>query len=429
MRYFKVLVVSLLLLIGSVAVFGEQKVVRVMHGWPAQQGEAFDKVVAAFKAAHPDIDVVVEVVGRDRPAILATRLAAGNPPDVSPIPWLGLMAEWARAGYLVPLDGLVDVSEQVEALTPLGYVDGELYGVWQSANIKSLVWYNVNELGPNFNLPTWEALLAFTKGLAVAGKPAWSIGLESGAASGWPGTDWIEDIMLRTAGPELYDKWVAHEIPWTHPAVRRAFELFGEIVLNPDYVLGGPVGALTTNFGDAPAALFTDPPQAYLHRQATFIQGFILNTYPDLVPGEDFDVFPFPPIDPEAADGIPILGAGDVSVVFKTGGPLRGTRPEVIEFVQFLASKEAQEIWIRELGELAANKTVDADAIYTNPITRKAWDILLNAKVFRFDGSDLMPGAVGAGSFWQGVLDYVSGVPLDTVLEAIEQSAIEAYGK
>ncbi|MCL0065587.1 hypothetical protein M1N79_01695 [Dehalococcoidia bacterium] len=232
--------------------------------------------------------------------------------------------------------------------------------------------------------------------------------------------------MLRTAGPELYDKWVNHEIPWTHPAVERAFEVFGEIVMNDDYTLGGPVGALTSNFGDSPAALFTDPPGAYMHRQATFIMGFILDAYPDLVPGEDFDIFTFPPIDPQL--GTPILGAGDVSVVFDTGGPLNGTRSEVIAFVNFLASRKAQEIWVGELGELAANKTIDADAVYTNPITRKAWEILLTAEVFRFDGSDLMPGAVGAGSFWTGVLDYVSGVPLATVLATIEDSAVDAYG-
>ncbi len=104
--------------------------------------------------------------------------------------------------------------------------------------------------------------------------------------------------MLRTAGPDLYDKWVNHEISWTHPAVKKAFEYFGQIVNEPGYIYGGATGALTINFGDSPNALFTDPPGAYMHRQATFIQSFIKKANPDLVAGEDYDVFPFPPISP-----------------------------------------------------------------------------------------------------------------------------------
>ncbi|HEU68590.1 MAG TPA: carbohydrate ABC transporter substrate-binding protein [Candidatus Acetothermia bacterium] len=424
----KAMLVLLCLVVFAGVGFSQQKTVYVMHGWPGQQAVAFAKVVQAFMEAYPDINVVTEIVGRDRPAILATRLAAGNPPDVSPIPWLGLMAEWARAGYLVPLDGLVDVSEQIPALTPLGYVDGKLYGTWQSANVKSLVWYNVKAfVEKGYQVPTtWDELIALCDRIVADGGVPWSIGLESGAASGWPGTDWIEDIMLRTAGPEVYDQWVNHEIPWTDPAVVEAWEKFGQIALNPAYVLGGPVGALTTNFGDAGAPLFTDPPQAYLLKQATFIQSFILNQKPDLVPGEDFAVFPFPPIDPKF--GTPVLGGGDVSVVFNTGGPLNGTREEVITFVQFLSSVKAQEIWARELGEMAANKNIDPVATYPDPIARAAWQMLLTADSFRYDGSDLMPGAVGAGSFWQGVLDYVSGVPLKTVLDYIESTAVDAYG-
>jgi alpha-glucoside transport system substrate-binding protein len=395
--------------------------VTVMHGWPAQQGDAFKKIAEAFESENSDIKVVVEVVGRDRSAILATRIAAGNPPDMTPHPWLGLQAKWAKNKKIVSLDGLIDPSEILDALKPLGYVDGKLYGVFVFPNVKSLVWYNKKAFAAKgYKIPTsWDQMTALSKQMITDGQKPWAIGLESGAASGWPGTDWIEDIMLRTAGPELYDKWVKHEIPWTHPAVKRAFEYFGEIVLKPKYVLGGPTGALTTNFGDSPSALFTKPPKAYLHRQGTFIQGFILRQTKELKAGDDFDVFPFPSINPKAADGVPILVAGDVINCFSK-------RPEVIKFAKFLISKKAQEIWVKELGELSSNKNTDEN-LFTNPITRKAWDILSTAKVSRYDGSDLMPGAVGTGTFWSGVLDYVSGTPLDEVLKTIEASAVDAY--
>ncbi|MBW1699514.1 MAG: carbohydrate ABC transporter substrate-binding protein [Deltaproteobacteria bacterium] len=397
------------------------KTVRVMHGWPAQQADAFNKIVKAFKIKHPDIEVIVEVVGRDRPAVLATRLAAGNPPDLTPHPWLGLQAAWAKNGQIVSLDGLVDPMEILDALRPLGYVEGKLFGLFVFPNIKSLVWYNKRAFAAKGYKPpnSWSEIIALSDRIVADGATPWAIGLESGAASGWPGTDWIEDIMLRTAGPDFYDKWVNHEVPWTHPKVKRAFEYFGQIVLNSKYVLGGPTGVLTTNFGDSPSALFTKSPQAFLHRQATFIQGFIRRQNPGLVAGIDYDVFPFPPIFPEAAKGIPILVAGDVVNCFSK-------RPEVIKFAKFLISKEAQEIWVQELDELSSNKYTNP-ALFKNPVTKKSWAILSNAKVSRYDGSDQMPAAVGTGSFWSGVLDYVSGIPLDSVLETIEASAADAY--
>jgi len=395
--------------------------VTVMHGWPAQQGEAFRKIVAAFKKKYPETDVVVEVVGRNRPAVLAARLAAGNPPDITPHPWLGLQTDWAKKGHIIPLDGLVETSAILDALRPLGYVDGKLYGLFVFPSVKSLVWYNKKAFASRGYTPpaSWAEMLALSQRIVDSGGTPWTIGLESGAASGWPGTDWIEDIMLRSGGPEMYDKWVSHEIPWTHPEVKKAFEYFGQIVLNPKFVLGGVTGALTTNFGDSPSALFTTPPRALLHRQATFIQGFIRDQNPGLIPGVDYDIFPFPRIQPDAGKGVPILVAGDVINCFRND-------PEVIKFAQFLISTEAQKIWVRELGELSSNKRTDP-GWYTNPITRKAWDILSSAGVSRYDASDRMPAAVGTGTFWSGVLDYVSGIPLDTVLETIEESAVDAY--
>lgn len=397
--------------------------VSVMHGWPAQQGEAFKKIVSAFMFKHPDIEVIVEVVGRDRPAFIAARLAAGNPPDLTPHPWLGLQADWAQNNQIVCLEGLVDPSELVNALKPFGYVNGKLFGLFVFPNIKSLVWYNKREFENNRYRPpkSWDEMLTLSDKIVAAGGTPWAIGLESGAASGWPGTDWIEDIMLRTADPQIYDKWVQHEIPWTHPSVKRAFESFGQIVLNPNYVLGGPLGALMTNFGDSPSALFTKPPRALMHRQATFIQGFIRKQNPRLVAGKDYDIFPFPPIHPSAKEKVPILVGGDVVNCFTR-------RPEVIEFVKFLISKEAQEIWVKELGELSSNKNTNP-ALFNNPIPQKAWDILSNATISKYDASDMMPAAVGAGSFWSGVLDFVSGIPLNKVLEMIEDSAKDAYSK
>lgn len=418
----KVLVIlSVLALVGLMG-FAQQKVVNVMHGWPGEQAPAFEKIVAAFEAEHPDINVVVEIVGRDRPAIIATRLAAGNPPDLTPHPWVGMMRQWADAGQIVDLTGLVDTSDINPALIPIGEHDDGLYGLFIFPNVKSLIWYSPREFAARgYEVPTtWYEFLALSEQILADGGVPLSIGLESGAASGWPGTDWIEDIILRTAGASVYDQWVNHEIPWTDPRIKLAFETFGNL-FDAGYVLGGRLGALTLNFGDAIGPLFRTPPQAFMHKQATFIRGFIHDRFDGLVAGEDYDIFPLPTITPKATpDGsVPLLVSGDVVTVFNN-------RPEVIAFAQFLTSETAATIWSNELGELSAYVNADP-ADFADPITRKAQEMLLNATVSRFDGSDMMPGEIGAGAFWSGILDYISGISLDTVLEVIEASAKEAY--
>jgi alpha-glucoside transport system substrate-binding protein len=247
--------------------------------------------------------------------------------------------------------------------------------------------------------------------MVADGVPPWCIGIESAAATGWPATDWIEDIMLRTAGPDVYDQWVNHEIPFNDPAVKKAAEVMADIWLNPDYVFGGATAIATTNFGDAPGPMFTDPPDCMLHRQGNFITGF----FPEDIQADlenKVGVFGFPAIDPQW--GIPALGGGDQYVMFND-------RPEVRQVMEFLATWESAEVWAEAGGALFPYKDQDLNA-YPDALSRAQAELLLNAKVFRFDASDLMPAEVGAGSFWAGMVDLVNGKPIDEVLNDIEAS-------
>ncbi len=395
--------------------------VTVMGIWTGAEADAFAKMIAPFEE---ETGIKVEFTGtRDLPAILTTRVEAGNPPDVSVMPNPGQMIEFAKDGKLVPLATFMDratlLSEYSDAWLNLGSYDGQLYAVFISADLKSMVWYSPKAFAAaGYEVPkTWEELMALSDQMVADGNTPWCIGVESGAASGWPGTDWIEDIMLRIVPPETYDAWVNHGIAWTNEKVMEAFEIFGKIAKDEKYVYGGPNAVLTINFGDSPDALFSDPPNAFMHRQATFIKSFFLEHFPDLVAGEDFDFFPFPPIYEEY--GTPALGSADMLAMFND-------TPEARAFIKYVASAPAQEIWVAELGKLAPNKKVDP-MIYPDDITRKAAQFLAEASVFRFDGSDLMPAAVGSGSFWTGILDYVSGESLENVLMQIEASALDAY--
>ena len=419
---FTLLVVLLIGMLTS-SVFAASKTVSVLGVWTGNEAEAFNKMVAPFEA---ETGIKVEFTGtRDLPAVLTTQVEAGTPPDVSALPNPGQMIEFAKENKLVDLSTFIDMdvlrSDYSSTWIDLGTYQGKFCGVFISADLKSLVWYNPKAFAvAGYKVPTtWDEMIALSDKMVADGKTPWAIGLESGAASGWAGTDWIEDIMLRTVKPEVYDLWVKHGISWLDDSVQRAFDLFGQIALNKKYVYGGTNAALTINFGDSPDALFTTPPNAYLHRQATFIKSFILDHFPKLIPGEDFDFFPFPPIDPQY--GTPALGAADMFAMFRD-------TPEARAFMEYIVSPAAQEIWVGELGKLSANKRVNS-AVYPDDLTRKAAKILVNASTFRFDGSDLMPSAVGSGSFWTGILDYISGVPLKKVLMTIETSALDAYRK
>ena len=392
--------------------------VTVLGVWGGDELTNFQEAVFPF-TDETGIGMAFEGT-RDLAAVLTTRVEAGNPPDLAILPNPGQMYELAEDGNLIDISKFMDMDKlntnYAKAWLDLASYDDTLYGIFYKVANKSLIWYNPTAFADaGYDIPTtWDELIALSDKIVSDGKAPWAIGFESGAASGWPATDWIEDIMLRTAGPDVYDKWVSHEIPWTDPAVKTAWETFGEIVGKEDYQYGGTTGTLTTFFGDATAPLFTDPPEAYMHRQASFITGF----FPEGVEAvTDYDFFPFPPIDP--AYGTPVLGGADLIVMFND-------TPEARELMEYLASAQPQEIWASAGGFISPSKEVNLDS-YPDELTKKMADMVVKAEVFRFDASDLMPAAVGAGSFWSGTLNYVGGEDLDAILGEIEASAVEAY--
>jgi alpha-glucoside transport system substrate-binding protein len=290
-------------------------------------------------------------------------------------------------------------------------MEGQSAGVWHRYNGKSLVWYPKDDFdAAGYQVPqTWDELVALTEQIAADGDAPWCIGIESQAATGWPATDWTEDLMLRTTSLENYDAWVAGELPFSSPEVKNAIETWSEIWLNPDYVLGGTDGIVSTYFGDAPAPMFEDPPQCWLHRQGNFITGF----FPEgSEAGVDYDFFYLPPVD--EAYGRPFLVAGDIMAQFTD-------RPEVNALMEYFTVPESASVWLGNGGALAAHQTTPID-MYAESL-RGIAELAANATSFRFDASDLMPGAVGSGSFWTGITDYVSGLSdLDTALSEIDAS-------
>lgn len=375
-----------------------------------EQQAKLEQALAPFEA-ETGIDVVYE--GTDAFAtLLPVRVDSGNAPDVAMFPQPGLMRDFAAEGLLLPIGDFVNTAEAYsQDWIDLATVDGDLYGVWYRASVKSLVWYSPPAFeAAGYTVPsTWDELMALTDQIVADGGTPWCLGMESGDATGWVGTDWVEDILLRTAGPDVYDQWITHEIPFNDEAVKAAFERFGEVALNPDYVVGGTVGVLSTPFGDSPNPLFEDDPGCYLHRQANFIASF----FPESVElGTDVSIFPLPGINPDY--GTPVLVAGDVFAMFND-------TPAARALMEYLASPTPHEVWAELGGYISPHQQVSLE-VYPDEVTRQQAEILANADTIRFDGSDMMPGAVGTGTFWTGITNYVGGTDVDTVLEDIENS-------
>ncbi|MCB1486975.1 MAG: alpha-glucoside ABC transporter substrate-binding protein, partial [Bauldia sp.] len=185
---------------------------------------------------------------------------------------------------------------------------------------------------------------------------------------------------------------------------------FGWFAKNDKFVDGGAAAVASTDFRDSPKGLFSSPPKCYMHHQASFIPSF----FPEGTElGVDADFFYFPAYAGKDL-GKPVLGAGTLFAITKDSDAARA-------FIEWLETPIAHEVWMAQSGLLTALKSVNTEA-YANDALRKQGEILLNATTFRFDGSDLMPGAVGAGTFWTGMVNYVGGESADAVTKEIQKS-------
>jgi len=395
--------------------------VNVLNAMEPNEGEA---VQAAVDENLENADYAVEIeASADFEEQFAIR-SEGGTLDIALVPQPGTVIQQAQAGTILSLEDMgIDVAALEESygdyLFSLVELDGEHYGIPTNVNLKSMVWYPKDDFdAAGYTEPTtWDEMLALSDQIVADGGTPWCVGFESGGATGWPATDWMEDIMLRTAGVDTYDQWVNHEIPFNDPSVAAAAEEFGNIMFTDGYVLGTAADTPSISFGSAPLPMFEDPPGCWLHRQATFIIGAA--PFPeDAVAGEDYDWFPLPPIDQEGT-----LYAGEFAVVGTAGN-----REEVIDFVQQFAGEAIQCAQGQDpaSSRISANINVGPDC-YANQILADSAVILTDAianDTGRFDASDLMPGEVGAGSFWTGMVQYMQDGPesLSTVLDEIESS-------
>ncbi|MET0296668.1 MAG: ABC transporter substrate-binding protein [Microbacterium sp.] len=364
-----------------------------------------------------DIDIQYEA-SKEFEAQISVRAQGGNPPDLAIFPQPGLLKDMAELGFLKPAPQSV-VDNVDEYWSPIwkgfGEYDGTQYGAPLMASVKGWVWYSPAFFAENgYEQPAdWQGLLDLTAQIqADTGKAPWCVGFGSDAATGWPGTDWIEDVVLRQSGTDVYDQWVANEIPFTDPQIASAFDEVGKILKNPDYVnagFGGLDTIVTTPFGDPANALVSG--ECALHHQASFYDGFITDAGGEVA--EDGDIWAF--ITPGFGDteGDVVTGGGEIVGAFSDS--------EATQKVQtYLSSPEWANSRVSLGGVISANKGLDPANASSNILSAAIEILQSDETTFRFDASDLMPSGVGVGTFFKGMNDWVNGTDTATVLEQIQ---------
>ncbi len=391
--------------------------VFILGAFRGEEETAFNQVIAAFEEQNPDIDVIYSGTAEFE-TLITVRVEAGDPPDIAAFPQPGAVAKLAREGQLVPLwDDAIAVydANYQPGWKDLASVDGVPYGMFHRVNAKGWIWYNKPAFeSAGYKVPTtWDELMALTEEMKGSGIAPWCEGIASGAATGWKITDWVENVMLRVHPVDVYDKWVAHEIKFNSPEVKKAWGIVADILTDPDAVYGGTQTIALTDFKEPPKWLFEDPPKCWLHMQGSFVTNFFpADVQADL--DNQVGVFMMPPIDESLPFTLEV--GGDQYVVFKGKD-----RPEVRKFIEFLGTPDSVKPWAEQGGSLFPHVNQDLNW-YPTKLERTMAEAITKAAAARFDGSDMMASELNL-AFWKGATDWISGNrTLDEALADIDAS-------
>jgi alpha-glucoside transport system substrate-binding protein len=393
---------------------GGDQTVTIFGPEVEQEAQGFTDSLADFEE---ESGITIEYQGdRSFEEQIGVRVDGGDPPDIAIFPQPGKIRDFQDE--LVPLpDDLVETISGSfdEYWVDLVTIDGDVYGVPNKSDLKSLVWYSPTAFEENgYEVPeTQEDLMALADQMVADGNTPFCIGLGSDAATGWPFTDWMEDYMLRLKGPDVYDQWVNHEIAFDDPDVVEVGEYVIDLWSREGYVFGGLQNVAATPFAEAGLPILEG--DCMMHRQANF---YAANWPEGTEIGEDGEVNAFYlPTFEDQDFGTVVLGGGTYAAAFSDSDA-------TMEVLRFLASTDYVETRAAQPvgGFLSANRDQDTSA-YTQDIDRTFAEILVSADPFRFDASDLMPGAVGAGTFWTAAVDITTGASdVPTAFAEVEAS-------
>jgi alpha-glucoside transport system substrate-binding protein len=383
---------------------GGDDTVEVMYGFTGDQAKNFENIVNPW-AQKAGIKVKLSATP-DFDKLIRSRVAGNNVPDVAIFPQPGITLDIGKTGKLIDLNTVLDKAayskDKMYLFDAATDPDGKVFAVPMSTSVKSLVWYPKKAFeAKGYTIPKSEAeLLALTDKIKADGTAPWCVGIEAQAATGWPATDWVEDYVLRIGGADKYKQWTMHQIPFTDPVIEQALNEIGKIWFTDGNVLGGRKAIASTNFATAGNPMFSNPPKCFLHRQASFLAQ--KGNFPDKIVNnidQEAGVFPLPPM--QAGSGQPIMGAGDLAGLFNKND-------NTVKVLQFITSKEFGIELAPKGGFISPWKDFDQSK-YPNETMRTIAKAAYASADPVFDGSDTMPGEVGSGSFWKGMVAWTTG--------------------
>ncbi len=396
--------------------------IKILAAWSGQEQASFFAVLKPWED-KTGIKVNYEY-SRDLDALLTTRVGAGNPPDLAAAPSPTTLTNFAKQGKVIALDDKIDVaslkSNYSQSWIDLGTINGKLYETFSWVAVKGLIWYDPkNFQAKGYNIPnSWDSLINLQQTIKSGGTTPWCIALESGAASGWPGSDWVKEIVLSQAGPTVYDSWWQGKQKWTSPEIKTAWQTWGTILgPNDSNVYGGAKNMAATNFGDGGTPMFQSPPKCYMHNQASFITSFFQSANASLQPVTDFNFFPLPDLTSQYA-GAHVV-AGDAWSMFHD-------TPQARQMIKYLQTADAQAIWVKRGGKISPNNQVSLDS-YPDALSKSTAQILVATKIAKYDAGDLMPGDM-KNAYWAAVLQFAADQSkLDSILKNLDSVQAKAY--
>jgi alpha-glucoside transport system substrate-binding protein len=380
--------------------------VEIMYAFGGDQDKGFRASLDPWAKSH---NITIKYNSSDQfDKLIQTRVQGGDLPNIAIFPQPGIIKGFVAKGKVVDLGTVVDIAKVKDSMVPgfldAAAVDGKVYGIPVSANVKSLYWYDkANFAAAGLTVPKTQAELeALIEKVKASGKTPLCYGMESGGATGWPATDWIEDYVLQTGGTAVYDDWVAGKVKFSDAAIAPAFDIYEKLLLADANVLGGAKAAAANAFGTALNPMFAaSNPGCFIGKQGNFITGAdffgkagVTSANIDTKVG----VFQTPSVKGQT----PVLGGGDLLAVMKNDAATKAVAKYLTEDATFGAE------WAKTGTMMSPHKSFNA-ANYPNQTIKDIAKILSSASVFRFDGSDSMPAKVGAGSFWTDMVKWQSG--------------------
>ncbi|MCW2699518.1 MAG: hypothetical protein JWQ45_1053 [Blastococcus sp.] len=393
--------------------------IEVMYAFAGGQEAGFKDEVNAW-AKDNDIKIDFVQTGNFN-QLINTRVQGNDAPDVALFPQPGIMKDLASRDLLADLSGVVDqgdLDKMVQGVLETGQVEGTQYAVPMSINVKSIVFYPkaaAEAAGLTQPPQTLDELMALTDKIAATGTTPWCFGIESEAATGWPATDWVENLMVSNYGADVYNQWVNHDIPFNDPRVLDVLNQIDQLLLADGRTNGGRQSIASNNFNTAANPMFDPTPGCYMYRQGNFVAqegGFPEEVRANL--DETVGVFPMPG---KTAEEKPVLGGGDLAGIFSKNNK------SAQKLVQFLASADFGAQSYGATGNWISPRTDFDVSLYPNQTEASIAKIAYESTAFVFDGSDQMPGEVGSGSFWRDMTAWISGQEdAKTALDNIESS-------